>query len=308
MKLLSLNRRTGETGHFVFNQLEELLRPGDAVILNNSRTIPAQLTGKSKNDEQVIMRLAKRVNEDTWKVLLIGEKTWKQGDTFRFNDHVTAVISERQEGHPLVTMKFSICCQELWNEFYKQGEPIRYEYIHVPWELDYYQTVFATVPSSVEMPSAGRAFSWELIQKLRKKNIQIGFVQLHTGLSYYEDDHLPHIPSDHIEEYFIPLETADFVTQLKQQGGRVIAVGTTVVRALESVYAKHKKVQEIHDQTNLYITQDFKLQLVDGLITDLHEPEASHLDLLLAFIQQDFLQSSYEEAIQKGYLWHELGI
>lgn len=307
VKLLHLNRKTGQTEHTVFYELGRFLKPGDTLILNNSRTIPAQLTGRDQQQKEVIIRLAQRLTEDKWKVLLINNKTVKAGDIFTFGDHLEAVISSIEDNDPLITLKFSICCQALWDEVYRLGQPIRYEYIQVPWELDYYQTVFASVPGSVEMPSAGRAFSWEMIQRLRAQGVQIGFIQLHTGLSYYEDDRWLSIPSEHIEEYSIPAQTAKLITEAKVNGGRIIAVGTTVVRALESVYKKYGVVKAIHDLTNLYINREFELQVVDGLITGMHEPEASHLDLLSAFIEPEYLKNGYQEALQAGYLWHEFG-
>lgn len=307
VKLLVLNRETGKAEHSVFYELDQYIQPGDVVILNNSRTIPAELTGLDTKQQKVVIRLAQRINEGSWKALIVQPRLLQVGDRFRFGEHIEAVISSAAVDQPLVTLQFSICCEELWDVVYRHGQPIRYEYIHDPWELDYYQTVFATVPGSVEMPSAGRAFSWELIQKLRKKQVQIGFIQLHTGLSYYEDDQWVSIPSNHYEDYVIPESTVQLIQQAKKTGGRVIAVGTTVVRALESVYDRYQQVKAVQEQTNLYITSGFKLQVVDGLITGLHEPEASHLDLLSAFVSPQLLQSSYLEAIRAGYLWHEFG-
>lgn len=192
-------------------------------------------------------------------------------------------------------------------QIYEFGEPIRYEYITHPWELDYYQTVYASMPGSVEMPSAGRAFSWELLFKLQRHGIRIAYVQLHTGLSYLPELFGHPSPTDNYEQFDVPDETAEAVKQAKEAGGRIVAVGTTVVRALESAALANGKLGALSGWTNLMIDSSVPLRVVDGLITGFHEPEASHLDLLSAFIDPALLHSAYQEAIGQGYLWHEFG-
>jgi S-adenosylmethionine:tRNA ribosyltransferase-isomerase len=184
---------------------------------------------------------------------------------------------------------------------------VRYEYIQEPWNLDYYQTVFATIPGSVEMPSAGRAFSWELLFRLQKKGVRIAYITLHTGLSYLLDDKWHKGPDKNFENYEVPKETADLIRVTKKAGGRVIAVGTTVVRALETVALEKREVEAHSGWTNLYITEDTKLEICDGLITGMHEPEASHLQLLSAFVDKGKLYEAYQDAIKQRYLWHEFG-
>lgn len=308
VKMLVLDRQNGHVEHT--NNLEDYLKAGDVLILNNSRTIPAQLSGtylEGDNEKEVIVRLAHRLSEDKWQALLIGRPKWNKGDKITFTPHLSAVVEESYSEKPLVTIKFSICCNALFDQFYSIGQPIRYEYIETPWDLDYYQTVFASVPGSVEMPSAGRAFSWEMILKLKKLGIQIGFIQLHTGLSYFESDKWSHHPEENTEEFIIPKETAKLIEKAKENGGKVIAVGTTVVRALEAMYLLNNKIEGLHQWTNLYIDSSYPLKVVDGLITGMHEPEASHLDMLSAFIEPDMLNKAYENAIAKHYLWHEFG-
>lgn len=310
VKMLVLDRQSGRAEHTIFYNLEQYLKAGDVLILNNSRTIPAQLTGtylEGEKEQEVTVRLAHRLSEDIWQALLLGKTEWRKGDQITFTPHLSAIVEEYRTDKPLVTIKFSICCKALFDQVYSIGQPIRYEYIETPWDLDYYQTVFASVPGSVEMPSAGRAFSWEMILDLKKKGIQIGFLQLHTGLSYYEDDKWPRHPEENKEEFVIPTETAALIKNAKEQGGRVIAVGTTVVRALEAMYLVHRNIEGLHHWTNLYIDPSYSLNIVDGLITGMHEPEASHLDMLSAFISPDLLNKAYENAIEEHYLWHEFG-
>jgi S-adenosylmethionine:tRNA ribosyltransferase-isomerase len=202
---------------------------------------------------------------------------------------------------------FSKSGSELMDILYHLGEPVRYEYLSVPWDLDYYQTIYAREPGSAEMPSAGRAFTWKLIFDLKRSRVNIASIVLHTGLSSYMDDVLDAEHPSSEEEFFISEATAEKINNTHSKGGRVIAVGTTVVRALESAVDGTGKVIAMHRYTRLHITAEHVLKTVDGLLTGLHEPEASHLDLLSAFIPKEKIRQSYEEAIKRKYLWHEFG-
>jgi S-adenosylmethionine:tRNA ribosyltransferase-isomerase len=169
-----------------------------------------------------------------------------------------------------------------------------------------YQTVYASVPGSMEMASAGRAISYKLLHTLKKKGVKIAYVQLHAGLSYYGNDRWPN-PANHVEAFCIPEKTAELVNETKKNNGRVIAVGTTVVRALETAVTSDGFVEAQEGATRLYIQKGYPLRAVDGLLTGFHEPEASHLDMLSAFIDEEILMKAYEEVLSAGYLWHEFG-
>ncbi len=305
VRMMVLDRTTGEIRHDRFNHLMNHLQPGDLVILNNSRTIPAVLKAKwlRKMEQmvpQVEVRLARRRSEDTWDALIVASPL-KIGDTLQFSAELSATVIENKDNSPLITIQFTKKGTDLFNLIYFLGEPIRYEYINQTWELDYYQTVFASQPGSVEMPSAGRAFSWELLFTLMQKEIQIDYIQLHTGLSYFLDDEP--LPEDNDEEYHISERTMQRILEAKSSGRRVIAAGTTVVRALESA----ARNSTLFGVTNLYINRHFPLKIVDGIITGFHEPKASHLDMLSAFVSEQHLLNAYDEAIKSRYLWHEFG-
>ncbi|MBH0163081.1 MULTISPECIES: S-adenosylmethionine:tRNA ribosyltransferase-isomerase [Fictibacillus] len=307
VKMMVLDKNTGKTDHTQFYQLDRYLKKGDLLVLNASRTVPAVLKSRKEADgSEVEIRLAHRKNESIWEALPVSG-TVKEGDIIRFSPTLTAAIIEQSEDAPFVSLAFNLCCSSLFNQIYDLGEPVRYEYIQKPWNLDYYQTVFATIPGSVEMPSAGRAFSWELLFRLQKKGVKIAYITLHTGLSYLLDDKWHKGPDKNFENYHIPNETADLISETKNNGGRVIAIGTTVVRTLETVAQQNGKVQAASGWTNLYITENTKLAVCDGLITGMHEPEASHLQLLSAFVDRSKLYKAYKDAIQKRYLWHEFG-
>lgn len=302
VRMMVLSRETGTSSHTQFSHLADYLHPGDMIILNNSRTIPASLKAKliRGQSENVEVRLAKRLSQDTWEALILTNSI-QLGDSLLFSSDLFATVIKEKEDSPIKTIQFSKKGTELFNTIYSIGEPIRYEYIEQPWSLDYYQTVFASHPGSVEMPSAGRAFSWELLFDLKQRGIQIEFLQLHTGLSYLEERNLK--PEENFEEYHISEVTMKKIQKTKLSGKRIIAVGTTVVRAIESA----ARSGTLSGWTNLYIHPNTPLQLVDGIITGFHEPKASHLDMLTAFVSEHSLLQAYREAIQSSYLWHEFG-
>lgn len=303
VKLMVLDKITGKVKHDQFFRLMDYLKPGDLLVMNNSRTLPAILLAKILRDQQKVeIRLAKRRSEGIWDVLIVSEKV-NLGDTLQFSPDLYATVIDLKETSPLKTIHFSKTGTELLNSIYTLGDPVRYEYINCEWELDYYQTVFASQPGSVEMPSAGRAFSWEMLFNLRRKGVGLEFIQLHTGLSYMLDDEYEPSPADNYEEYYLSQTTLEKVQKTRAAGGRVIAVGTTVVRALETA----AKTGVLSGETNLYINSQFPLKMVDGIITGFHEPKASHLDMLTAFVAQDILWKAYQEAIHRRYLWHEFG-
>ncbi|MFD1738200.1 S-adenosylmethionine:tRNA ribosyltransferase-isomerase [Bacillus salitolerans] len=304
VRMMVLDRKTGQFSNHHFNELDSFLQPGDVVVLNNSRTIPAVLKGK-QGKREVEIRLSRRVSAQTWEALIVGG-IYSNTKCIEFSNEVTATIEGQGSERPLVVLSFSVGGADFYQFIYKYGEPIRYEYIEHPWPLEAYQTVYASVPGSVEMPSAGRAFTWQLLNRLKKKGIEVVILQLHAGLSYYGNDRWPN-PTNHPEAFHIPLHTAKVINQAKKDRRRIIAVGTTVVRAIETVADDNGHVRSGEGTTRLYIKAGMKLKAIDGLITGLHEPEASHLDLLTSLIEKKKLIHAYEAALKQGYLWHEFG-
>lgn len=307
VKLMVSDKKSKTISHDCFFNLENYLRRGDLLILNNSRTIPAvvRVDIRRKNsaiEKNIEMRLARNVDDYSWDVLLLTENI-HAGDSLIFQNGMTANIKTRKSDSPLYTISFTVHKEMFMQYVYRYGEPIRYEYINHPYDISYYQTVFASVPGSVELPSAGRAFDWDLLFKLQKKGIQICYIQLHTSLSYMLEEYWPLKPQANPEYYNVPNETLHSIEQTKQNGNKVIAVGTTVVRALETAL----RTDEKEGVTNLYIGADDPIQSVDGILTGFHEPEASHLDMLSAFIDIPSLLDSYQVAIRHRYLWHEFG-
>jgi S-adenosylmethionine:tRNA ribosyltransferase-isomerase len=253
------------------------------------------------------IRLARRIDAARWEALAVGGGV-RQGDRLLFSPHLAADVEGVRKSMPeLVLLRFSLAGGALFDQLYRMGEPVRYEYVNNPWSLSYYQTVFANHPGSVEMPSAGRAFSWELLFTLKKRGVRTAFLTLHTGLSDFDAAERMIRPEENCEFYAIPEKTARLIREAKQEGGRIIAVGTTAVRALESAAEKDGTIRSGEGWTCLRIGPGTQLQICDGLITGFHEPEASHLDLLSAFAAPPVLMEMYREALEREYLWHEFG-
>jgi S-adenosylmethionine:tRNA ribosyltransferase-isomerase len=307
VRLLVLDRRSGAVTHSRFDRLGDFLAPGDLLVLNNSRTLPAVLPATGPQGVPVEIRLAHRLAEGRWRALLVSAVPLAAGMILHLPEGLEALILHHDPAEPLSVIGFSRQGPALYDTLYRVGQPVRYEYVAEPWALDYYQTVYAAVPGSAEMPSAGRAFTWELLLKLKRQGVKVAFLSLHTGLSDFLDHRFPPDPRKTPEEYQIPPETAAAIAAARDAGGRIIAVGTTVVRALESAAGPTGSVAAGSGWADLFITREYRLRVVSGLLTGLHEPEASHLDLLSAFADPDILQRAYLEALQQGYLWHEFG-
>ena len=315
VRLMVIDRRTNRIAHTRFNHLADYLRPGDLLVFNTSRTLPASLVGCEAPPETCIeVRLAEHLPDDSWLALLLCQDTelfscnLRSGIELSFGAELTGTVYDRDPEIPrLWRIRFSKTGAELVDAIYRVGRPIRYSYVAAPWNLDYYQTVYAREPGSLEMPSAGRAFTWRLLFDLKRRGIETAYIILHTGLSSYMDDELDAKHPASEEEYFVGQAAAERINRARAGGGRVIAVGTTVVRTLESVADATGAVHPGHGYTRLHITADHRLRTVNGLLTGLHEPAASHLDLLTAFLPANQIQTAYEEAVRLGYLWHEFG-
>jgi S-adenosylmethionine:tRNA ribosyltransferase-isomerase len=310
VRLMVLYRNGSELIHTRFDALGDYLRAGDLLVVNDSRTLPGLLRATDENGDPVEVRLAHRRADDLWDVLLLNGRTHigRAGMRLDFGQDLRAQILARRPDLPFLwRMKFETCCSALLDLIYRLGEPVRYTYVPDALPLDLYQTVYASQPGSVEMPSAGRALTWELLLKLRRRGIGLASLSLHTGLSSSRDDAVDALHPNYDEEFVVPEETARAVNQTRERGGRVIAVGTTVVRALETAARADNTVAAMGGWTRLHVMPDTKLRVVDGLLTGLHEPQASHLDLLSAFVEPARLQQAYQECVARGYLWHEFG-
>lgn len=301
VRLLVYECSTSKITHARFDQLSEFLRPGDVLTLNNSRTLPARLFGRCDGAKLEVRLLHAR--NAFWQCLLSAEEAVRPGCEIRLGEELRAQVLNRCPIKRVWTLWLKADKARRYQELYKLGHPIQYEHLKESWDLDYFQTIYAAHPGSMEMPSAGRPFSWELLFKLKESGVRIAYITLHCGLSDIND----RLERPWEEEYVVPAQAAEAIREAKARGSRVIAVGTTVVRALETIAAERGHVGAAHGWTKLHIRKGYRFQVIDGLLTGFHEPRSSHLDLMAAFAGAEAMRTIYEEALRSRYLWHEFG-
>lgn len=311
VRLLVAHRSTGDLAHATFADLPAFLDPGDLVVINTSATRPAAIDGLTPSGERVVVHLSTRLDDGTWVVELrqatpAGSLRWPAG---RPRPPIVALgegASLRLLGPHLGSDRLSAALLDLpsgeaaW--LAANGAPIRYRHVPHAWPLAAYQNVYALEPGSAEMPSAGRPFTAELVTRLVAGGVGVTPIVLHTGVSSLEAGEVPYP-----ERVRVPPHTAARVELARRTGGRVVAVGTTVVRALESAVGERGTVEPLDGWTDLVITPERGVAVVDGLITGWHEPVSSHLALLEAVAGRDLLEASYRAALDEGYRWHEFG-
>lgn len=304
--------RPGRVAHARFADLGDHLRPGDLLVVNNSATLPAAVEGR-RAGRPIAVHFSTARGEKAWVVELrpAGDAAGHLGDV-RPGERIdlpggAALIIGSSYPEPEVDGARLWAARvmlegDVLSYLARHGRPIRYAYVPRPWPLRYYQTVFARRPGSAEMPSAARPFSAELVTTLVSAGIGIAPVTLHAGVSSAEAGEPP-TP----ELFEVPAATARAVNSARAGGGRVIAVGTTVTRALESAAGAAGVVRPALGHTDLVLGPDRPCRVVDGLITGWHDAGASHLLLLEAVAGPDLVALAYREAVSHGYLWHEFG-
>lgn len=304
--------------HDRFREIEHFLDPGDLLIINTSGTMNAALNATRADGTSLEVHLSTHLPANLW-IVEVRLKRGKQ--TFPFSEmqagervplpggaslHLLTPYSAGEGRLQPARQRLWIAALELASPLQEYlthyGFPIRYNYVPEAWPLEYYQTVYATEYGSAEMPSAGRAFTPDLIARLVARGIQIMPLLLHTGVSSLEEHEPPY------EEYYrVPVETAKSINTAKAGHKRVVAVGTTVVRALETVTDVDGVTHPGEGWTRLVITPQRGLRAVNALLTGLHEPRASHLLMLEALAGREHLRKTYAAALQEQYLWHEFG-
>ncbi len=314
VRMLVASRSTGELTHSTFAELPSFLSPGDLVVVNTSGVLPAAIDATAPDGEAVVIHLSTRLDDGRWVV----ELRRPDGDTTtRWTNPIVPLDLTLDPGDadvPAATAHLDgpYLGERLWVASLSlpqpvlawlavHGRPIRYSYVRHPWPISAYQNVYATEPGSAEMPSAGRPFTPEVITRLVANGIDVAPLVLHTGVASLESTELPYP-----ERLRVPVATAERVNATRRRGGRVIAVGTTVVRGLESA-GPDGFVEAFDGWTDLVITPRRGVRVVDGLLTGWHEPEASHLLMLEAIAGRELLERSYAASLAEHYLWHEFG-
>jgi S-adenosylmethionine:tRNA ribosyltransferase-isomerase len=310
VRMLVIDRSKGTYRHLSFRDLPCFVRPGDLVVVNDSATLPAVVPATCKG-QSILLHIAVRLTDGRFVVerrTLDGgpdEEPFVLGDII---DVEGAAIVVQEPFHPRSRLWVVAASADLWQIAQRWNRPIQYGYARRDLSLTDYQTIFARRPGSAEMPSAGRPFSHRVLRGLAASGARIASLTLHTTVSSHEvrsslADH-PVLP----EWYHIPEWTACAVETARSRGNRIIAVGTTVVRALESSAAAHagKVVAESAWTTHL-VTPDTPPRVVDSLFTGMHDQQSSHLALLLAFVERNLLTKAYQSAVAENYKWHEFG-
>ncbi len=309
VRLMVASRAGGELEHHTFRDLPDLLLPGDLLVVNTSATLPAAVPAR-RGAEAAELRFATPapdLDRRNWWIVELRSadgsrpSAGSEGEVVRLPGGAKVELVTPYAGGTRLWLARLRLGAPLHDYLAEHGHPIRYGYVPREWPLAEYQTAFATEPGSAEMPSAGRPFTPELLARLVARGVHVAPITLHTGVSSLERGESPYP-----ERYEVPDHTARLVNAVRWWGGRVIAVGTTVVRALETV-ADEDGVVGGRGWTRLVVTPERGLLAVDGLITGWHEPEASHLRLLEAAAGRELLERSYDAALDHGYLWHEFG-
>ncbi len=299
---------TGHT-HTTFTHLAEFLAPGDLIVVNRSATVPASLPVTGVQGD-FLLNLSTNYGAGIW----LAEPRWSSSEPGPLPLTPGDLVTVGQQRIHLVApypglprLWFIRTEADLCEVMHSRGTPIRYGYVADPYPLATYQTIFAKTPGSAEMPSAGRPFTQRVVQLLRQRGVKLAGITLHTGVSSLEvETERVEAHPMYAEPFHVPVATARLVNATHQSGHRVIAVGTTVVRALESAW-DGAKVCPTRGFTRLFIHPERGVQVVDGLVTGLHDPLATHLAMLYAIAGREVIQESYREAVQHGYLWHEFG-
>jgi S-adenosylmethionine:tRNA ribosyltransferase-isomerase len=301
VRLLVSYYRDDQIVHARFDDLPDFLAPGDLLVANDSATLPAALTARRRDGASIALHLSTRLSGGLW-VVEPRKTTVTPGELLALPGGGTAtLLAPYADSARLWVARLDLPAPIL-DYLDQHGRPISYPYVPDPWPLAMYQTVYASEPGSAEMPSAGRAFSPDVLARLARAGVGFSTLTLHTGVASLESHERPYD-----EPFSVPPATTDAVGTARLTGHPVIAVGTTVVRALESAADPRGRVIPTRGWTDLVVTPERGVRVVDGLLTGFHEPEASHLSMLAAIAGRAHLERAYRAAIDGRYLWHEFG-
>ena len=309
-RLLVLDKETGEVSHHIFREVVDYLRPGDCLVLNNTKVIPARLLGfREGTGAHVEVLLLKRREGDGWETLVRPGKKCRPGTRLVFGDGLlkAEVLETVEEGNRLIHFEY----QGIWEELLdKLGEMPLPPYItHKLQDRSRYQTVYAKYEGSAAAPTAGLHFTRELLEKIEQKGVHIVYVTLHVGLGTFrpvkEENVLEH--HMHSEFYQVSGEAAEQINAVKEQGGRVICVGTTSCRTLESAAGEDGRVRAGSGNTEIFIYPGYRFKVLDALITNFHLPESTLVMLVSALAGREKVLAAYEEAIRERYRFFSFG-
>jgi len=309
-RLLALNRVTGERSHRHFRDIKEYLKPGDCLVINDTKVIPARLIGeKEGTGAKIEVLLLKRKENDMWETLVKPGKKARPGARIAFGNGelVAEVVDVLEEGNRLIHFEYEGIFEEVLDRLGQMPLP---PYItHQLQDKNRYQTVYAKHEGSAAAPTAGLHFTNELLKEIEEMGVKIAHVTLHVGLGTFRPVKVENVLEHHMhsEFYCIEQDAADMINETKEKGGRVISVGTTSTRTLESAADENGHLTAKSGWTEIFIYPGYTFKVIDGLITNFHLPESTLLMLVSALAGRDHVLAAYEEAVRERYRFFSFG-
>ncbi len=309
-RLMHVDRKTGEVSHHVFRDVLRFLKPGDCLVMNNTKVIPARLYGAREDTGAGIeLLLLKRMENDTWETLVKPGKKCRLGARFVFGDGLLRgeIIEVKEDGNRLIHFEYEGIFEEILDKLGQMPLP---PYItHELKDKNRYQTVYAKHEGSAAAPTAGLHFTKELLEQLHEAGIKTAEVTLHVGLGTFRPVKVENVLEHHMhsEFYMINEEAAKTINETRAEGGRIICVGTTSCRTLESAAAEDGSIQACSGWTEIFIYPGYRFKIMDGLITNFHLPKSTLLMLVSAFAGREHMLAAYEEAVKERYRFFSFG-
>lgn len=309
-RLMVLDKENKTIEHKVFKDILDYLKPGDCLVRNNTKVIPARLYGvKEETGANVELLLLNRIEGDVWEVMVRPGKKLMPGVKVSFGDGIlkAEIIEKLDGGNRKVKFEYNGIFNEILDEIGLMPLP---PYIKERLqEKDRYQTVYAKYEGSSAAPTAGLHFTDELLEKIKEKGVEIANVTLHVGIGTFRPVKVENIEEHdmHSEHYYIKNEDAEKINNAKKNGGRIISVGTTSCRVLESVADERGYVKEVEGDTNIFIYPGYQFKCIDGLITNFHLPESTLIMLVSALAGKEYIMNAYEEAVKEKYRFFSFG-
>lgn len=309
-RLMVLDKKSGDVTHRHFYDIKEYLKPGDCLVINNTKVIPARLFGeKEETHSKIELLLLKRKTDDVWETLVKPGKKAKIGAKFSFGDGLLKgeIIDIVEDGNRLIRFTYDGIFEEILDQLGQMPLP---PYItHELQDKNRYQTVYAKYDGSAAAPTAGLHFTEELLDEIRAMGVNIAEVTLHVGLGTFRPVKVDQIQDHHMhsEFYMIPQESADLINRTKEEGGRIICVGTTSTRTIESAADENGRLKECSGWTDIFIYPGYQFKVLDGLITNFHLPESTLVMLVSALAGREHVLAAYQEAVKEKYRFFSFG-